>query len=142
MDRSRVKMRSCLAVLCGVLLWCGGLSPALAAEFGGIGVQVVPTVRGELVVLRVLDASPARAATLQPGDLIIEVDGFPLAGSDFAEVVPKRLWGVPGSSVSLKFKRPGEAGVQSVTLRRVPMQPGAAQTPGVRMLTPPQEGKK
>jgi len=132
-----------LWVLCMALLWCGAGQLALAAEFAGIGVQVVPTARGELVVLRVLDSSPARAATLLPGDLIIEVDGFALAGSDFAEVVPKRLWGAPGSSVNLTYKRPGEAGVQSVTLRRVPLQPAAAQTPAVRMLTPQlQEGKK
>lgn len=129
------------ALLVALLLWQS--TPALAAgrEFGGIGVQVVPTAVGDLVVLRVVEAAPATAA-LQPGDLIVEVDGFVLAGSDFAEVVPKRLWGAPGSSVKLKFRRPGVAGVQEVTLQRVPMQPGASQAPAVQMLKPAEGSEK
>lgn len=126
-------------LLAGLLL----AAPALAAErpFGGIGAQVVPTANGELVVLRVVAASPAKEA-LREGDLIVAVDGFPLAGSDFAEVVPQRLWGAPGSSVKIDFKRPGVAGAQTATLKRVAMPPGAVQAPAVRMLTPAEVGKE
>jgi carboxyl-terminal processing protease len=109
---------------------------AASKSFGSIGLQVVPVATGELVVLKAVDGSPALSAAIKPGDLIVEVDGFALAGSTFSEVVPRYLWGEPGSSVTLKYLRPGVAGIQSVTLQRSKTTQPQQQTPGVKLLTP------
>lgn len=136
-------MRAVVSWTLLLLLTLWGTPQAGERPFGGIGAQVVPTASGELVVLRVVAESPAKGS-LQEGDLIVAVDGFTLTGSDFSEVVPKRLWGEPGSSVRLIFKRPGVAGTREVTLQRIAMQPGGAQSPAVKMLVPGdvREGKK
>lgn len=107
-----------------------------AGEFGSVGLAVVPTATGELVVLKVVEGSPAAKAGLQPGDLIVEVDGFVLRGSDFPEVASRWLWGEAGTKVALHYLRPGKTGVQRVTLRRVAIDPQGAEMPGVKMLTP------
>lgn len=111
---------------------------AVAAEkrFGGVGLQVVPTEAGELVVLKVVSGSPAMAGGLKPGDMIVRVNDFPLAGSDFREVVSRRLAGEVGSPVTLDFLRPGEASRHRITLKRAPIDADVASPPGVRMLTP------
>lgn len=113
-------------------------TPAFAAsqEFGGIGLQVVPVSTGELTVLKVVKNTPAASAGLRPGDLIIEVDRFVLRGSDFKEIVSSKLWGRPGSPVSIRYLRPGEKGVRQSVLRRVPMEPRTKDLPGVKMITP------
>jgi C-terminal processing protease CtpA/Prc len=115
-----------------------GASAGFADEkpFGSIGLQVVPVATGELVVLRAVDGSPALTAAIRPGDLIVEVDGVSLVGSIFSEVVTRYLWGEPGSSVTLKYLRPGVVGVNSVTLKRVPSARPQQATPGVKLLTP------
>ncbi len=102
----------------------------------GVGLQVVPTDRGELVVLHVVEGSPAQAAALQAGDLLIQVEDLPLAGSDFESVAREYLWGKAGSEVTLRFMRPGFAGVHSVTLRRQGLLPSVEEPAGVRMLRP------
>lgn len=108
-----------------------------AGEFGGIGLQVVPVATGELTVLKVLPGSPAGEAALKAGDFIVEVDGTALAGSNFNDMVPKVLWGEPGSKVTLKVLRPGELGARTLTLTRVPLNlPQSAGPPQVKMLMP------
>jgi C-terminal processing protease CtpA/Prc len=118
-------------------------SPASGAEnvsrLGSVGLQVVPTATGELVVLQLAQGTPAARSGLKPGDLIVQIDDFPLAGSDFAEVVAQRLWGVEGSPVVIHYLRPGEAGRKMVSLRRVAADPKLTVTPAVRG-KPPAKG--
>jgi carboxyl-terminal processing protease len=104
--------------------------------FGGIGVQVVPTATGELVVLRVVEGTPAWREGLRPGDLIVKVDDFGLLGSDFNEVARQHLWGEIGSAIILHYLRPGISGLRSATLKRVPIDLQGAQTPGVKNIFP------
>ena len=118
------------------LVLSAGAAPG--SDFGGVGLQVVPTAGGELVVLRVLPESPAARQGIREGDLIMEVDGFELQGSEFAAVVRERLWGEPGTSVGLRYLRPGVAGVREAEIVRIPMAPDAPPAPGVRMLIPGQ----
>lgn len=106
---------------------------------GSIGLHVVPTATGELVVLNVISGAPAQVAGLLPGDLIVAVDDFTLAGSDFAEVVPRYIWGPVGSSVSIIYMRPGETGRHRLTLKRVGIRKDIAPPPGVELL---ESGKK
>jgi carboxyl-terminal processing protease len=102
----------------------------------GVGLQVVPTERGDLVVLGVVEGSPAQTAGVLSGDLLVQVDDLPLAGIDFETVARRYLWGKAGTEVTLKYMRPGVAGVHSVTLRRQGLQAPAKEPVGVRMLRP------
>jgi C-terminal processing protease CtpA/Prc len=111
---------------------------AFGAEksYGSIGASVVPTSAGHLVVLKVLEKSPAAKKGILPGDLIFEVNGFDLTGSDFTQVVTKHLWGVTGTEVSLKILRPGKDGVINLRLRREKTPEKPADLPGVKMILP------
>lgn len=125
------------SALAACVLWLLLLqSTAQAASFGGIGAQVVPTVTGELVVLGVLPGSPAAIGGLRPGDMIVEVDDFPLRGSDFHKMVMGKLWGEAGSEVRLRYLRPGKLGNHRLKLQRVVLQLDNEPLPGVELLTP------
>ncbi|MDO3376674.1 PDZ domain-containing protein [Geoalkalibacter halelectricus] len=126
-----------------ILVWvlmAAPLSLGFAAEqrpMGSVGLQVVPTSKGELVVLAVVENSPAQAAGVLPGDLIIAVDGFPLRDSDFAEVVSQYLWGPVGSHSAITLLRPGREGIKQVRIERIRLQNVDVRSPpGVEMLAP------
>ncbi len=124
-----------IALIVGILCLSGFMvAPSSAQEvpFGGIGLQVVPTINGELVVLNVLESSPAADKELLPGDLIFQVDDFPLQGSDFGKVISEHLWGPVGSSVLLFYRRPGVAGTSRVVLQRSTIDPRLTVTPTVQ----------
>lgn len=124
------------ALLLLLLFFLSG--PASAADgrepeaFGGVGLQVVPTINGQLVVLQALPDSPAANGGMLPGDLIVQVDDFPLRGSEFAAVVSKHLWGPVGSSVTLHYLRPGVAGSNVTVLQRSSMTPKITVSPSTR----------
>lgn len=125
-------MIRCLIVFIAVLLCLATSSFAADEPFGGVGLQVVPTINGDLVVLNVLENAPAANKGLQPGDLIFQVDNFPLQGSDFGRVVSEHLWGPVGSTVELFYRRPGVAGVSRATLQRSAIDPRLTVTPSVQ----------
>lgn len=132
MDQPALKPSVAITLL-GLLLFIfvGGAS-AENEQFGGVGLQVVPTINGELVVLNVLDDTPASEKGLQPGDLIFQVDDFPLNGSEFGVVVSEHLWGPVDSQVELYYRRPGVAGVSRVVLKRFSLDPRLTVTPTVQ----------
>ena len=101
-------------------------------RFGGVGLQVVPTITGELVVLNVLEETPASEKGVLPGDLIFQVDDFPLQGSDFGVVVSEHLWGPVDSQVEIFYRRPGIAGVSRVVLKRSSLDPRLTVTPAAQ----------
>lgn len=122
------------------LFFCltGGAS-ASAAEInsaGTIGTTVVPTSVGHLVVLQVMKESPAARQGILPGDLIIEVNGFNLTGSDFSRVAKEKLWGKVGSDVELKVLRPGKEGVRTLHLKRATATEKPVVLPGVKLVLP------
>jgi len=126
-------MKSVLVVFIPLLISLIGT--AVAGEgAAGVGLQVVPTDKGELVVLHVVEDSSAQAVGLRPGDLLIQVDELVLSGSDFEEVARRYLWGESGSEVTLRYLRPGLAGVHRVTLRRQVLKATIDEPAGVRML--------
>lgn len=139
-------MSSCRTLALVVLMLFGMLpaTPVLAGEesFGGVGLQVVPTIDGELVVLNVLEKAPAAQLGLRPGDLIHQVDDFPLRGSDFGKVVAERLWGPVGSSVELLYRRPGVAGESRVVLQRSNIDPRLTVTPTLQQGAPAAAGSQ
>jgi C-terminal processing protease CtpA/Prc len=101
-------------------------------RFGGVGLQVVPTITGQLVVLNVLEETPASEKGILPGDLIFQVDDFPLQGSDFGVVVSEHLWGPVDSQVEIFYRRPGVAGVSRVVLTRSSIDPRLTVTPAAQ----------
>jgi len=86
------------------------LSVAIAAHppesFGGLGISVHPGKKGASIA-SVLPNSPAALAGLQPGDVIISVNGT-LLSSIIPENQISLLRGKSGSSVSLQINRGGE----------------------------------
>ena len=113
------------------------IAPAFAGDelFGGVGLQVVPTINGDLVVLNVLANAPASEKGLLPGDLIFQVDDFPLQGSDFGKVISEHLWGPVGSKVELFYRRPGVVGVNRAVIQRSTIDPRLTVTPSVQNAT-------
>lgn len=129
---SRLLPSILLALCC--CLGAPGQLPAAdnSGKLGSVGLQVVPTATGDLVVLQVPAGTPAASSGMRPGDLIVQIDEFPLAGSDFADVIAHHLWGAEGSQVTLHYLRPGEKGRKSATLRRAAADPKLTVSPTVR----------
>ncbi|MDH3454475.1 MAG: PDZ domain-containing protein [Desulfuromonadales bacterium] len=121
-------------IACFLVVFAFLASPALAddVQFGGVGLQVVPTINGDLVVLNVLENAPAADKGLLPGDLIFQVNDYPLKGSDFGKVISEQLWGPVGSTVELFYRRPGVAGVSRAILQRSTIDPRLTVTPTVQ----------
>lgn len=105
------------------------IAAAAAEKAGTVGLQVVPLAGGELVVQKVVPGSPAAKAGIRPGDMIVQIGRTPLAGSDFAEVVARQLWGREGSLVDIFYLRPGQAGRASAKLRRSAADPRLIVSP-------------
>jgi len=82
-------------------------SRASREGFGGIGIQI-DQVDGEYVVLTTFPNHPAIAAGLQPNDKITHIDGRPIRGLKFFDVVNK-LRGPVGETVKITFVRMGLA---------------------------------
>lgn len=136
MDRNSPLLSALLPLLAGMLCLCSATLEAAESLRGSIGLHVVPTSTGELVVLNVVPGAPALAAGLLPGDLIVQIDDFALAGSEFSEVVPRYIWGPVGSSVTILYLRPGETGRHRLTLKRAEITKDIAPPPGVELLVP------
>lgn len=78
------------------------------ASYGGIGVYVSQTDQKEAFVAGVIEDSPAEAAGIKRGDLIVAVDGNLTIGRELAEV-SEDIRGEIGTSVTLTIKRGDEA---------------------------------
>lgn len=81
-----------------------------AGLYHGIGVLVQASQDGYIQVLRVYPDTPAEAAGLRVGDLIVAVDGEPISGEDgrtYNDAV-NMIRGEDGTSVRLTILRDGE----------------------------------
>jgi carboxyl-terminal processing protease len=77
-----------------------------AGEYSGIG-AVIGIQDGQLTVIALYDGSPAAAAGIRTGDVILEIDGVTTSGMDFNEVGIK-VRGDVGTSLSLLILHQGE----------------------------------
>lgn len=93
-----------------LLLCCA--PPAWGANssrnFGGVGIDGVPWADGRIVVKQLVAGGPAHLAGVHIGDIITHIDGKETEGSDFKEMVDRRLRGRAGTAVTIKVRRPGE----------------------------------
>jgi carboxyl-terminal processing protease len=85
-------------------------------EYSGIGAALQSTKEG-LVITSVFKGSPAAAAGLVPGDVIISVDGTTTAGVDI-ETSVARIKGEAGTKVKLEVKPTSGGPVQTKVLTR------------------------
>ncbi len=76
----------------------------VAGHYGGIGVEVCGADNGLEILNRAAD-SPAMAAGLWPGDIIVAIDGVKLIDIPPVESVNNMLNGVIGSEVELQIER-------------------------------------
>src|SRR5260221_12607838 len=74
-------------------------------EFGGLGIEVTMD-NGVIKVVSPIDDTPAAKAGIKPNDLIVQVDGQPLAGLTLPEAVEK-MRGPVNSDIKLTVRREG-----------------------------------
>ncbi len=97
------------------------------APFGGMPFILPPDlpegVDGAVIISQVMEDTPAADAGLQPGDLILAVDGDSVAEiEDFVEILQSHK---PGDEVTLTVYRDGDQFDVDVTLAEHPDKPGA-----------------
>jgi len=85
-------------------------------HFEGIGAEV-QMKDNHVVIVAPLDGSPAQQAGLQPGDIILKVDGEYVTGRPLEQVV-KSILGPAGTAVTLTMLNPTTQRTQDVTLVR------------------------
>ncbi|MGH3371109.1 MAG: S41 family peptidase [Nocardioidaceae bacterium] len=108
----------------------------LSGEFGGIGAEVgmrnladpgneeactVITDSCALVIVAPLDGSPAEAAGLRSGDVVLAVDGTTTLGSTISDQV-FRVRGEAGTEVTLTIERDGETLEVTITRAVIDLQ--------------------
>jgi carboxyl-terminal processing protease len=84
-------------------------------EFGGLGIEVTME-NGVVKVVSPIDDTPAAKAGLQPGDLIVTLDGQPVLGLTLQEAVEK-MRGRIDTTIKLGIRRAGKDPFE-VTLTR------------------------
>ena len=90
---------------------------ALAGTFSGVGMTVGDLRKDGFSVGTVFNGSPADEAGLEPGDVIVSVDGEKIAGESVTAVVP-RIKGPEGTEVELGVRAQGAGRPKTFTLRR------------------------
>lgn len=106
------------------------LAERTRGAYDGIGVEIVREDDGNLRVIAPIDGTPAARAGVKAGDLIVAVDGTPVAGTD-AESDPLR--GPPGSTVVLTVLRENEEEPLDITIVRETIRVASVRE---RMLEP------
>ncbi|ERI52725.1 peptidase S41, partial [Pseudomonas sp. EGD-AK9] len=81
------------------------LQESTSGEFGGLGIEV-GMEDGFVKVVSPIDDTPASQAGIQPGDLIVKIDGQPTKGLSMMEAVDK-MRGKAGSKIELTLVRDG-----------------------------------
>jgi carboxyl-terminal processing protease len=75
----------------------------MSGKFGGLGIQISER-NGIPNVISPIDGTPAAKAGIQPGDLIVAVDGETTQGVNLSKIV-RHLRGQPGTKVTISILR-------------------------------------
>lgn len=90
-------------------------------QFEGIGAYV-EMKDGHVVIVAPMDGSPAQQAGLQPGDVILKVDGENVTGLPIDQVV-SRILGPAGTSLTLTILTPETGQTRELALERAHITP-------------------
>jgi hypothetical protein len=119
-----------LAVFLTLLVYSAPLR-ASADDRGTVGIVVrqlfsesQPNHRGVLAVMHVVDDSPAAKAGIHCSDFILAVNGAPVPGREFSEIMDKELKGPVGGTLRLTVAR-FDGSKSEITLVRTPLPPHA-----------------
>lgn len=86
-------------------------------SFEGIGAEVAMNKDGQVVIVTPIDGSPALAAGVKPGDIMLKVDGLDLTGLSLNNVVTKVL-GPAGTKVTITLQDPNTGAIRDLTITR------------------------
>ena len=78
-----------------------------------------PNHRGPLAVMHVVEDSPAAKAAIHCSDFIVAVNGVPVPGREFSDILDKELHGPVGGTVRLTVAR-FDGSQSEITLARAP----------------------
>jgi len=110
-----------------------GLEQDRLGEYVGIGIEA-ETDDGRLQVIAVAEDSPAAQAGIEPGDVLVSLNGMAIARLGAPEVA-RRMRGVPGTALALGFQRAGKGAVRHADITRAALRTETVRTraaaPGV-----------
>lgn len=92
------------------------LQEATTGNYGGLGLEV-GMEDGFVKVISPMDDTPASAAGLESGDLIIKLDQVPVKGMSLPEAI-KAMRGEPGSDITVTVVKSGASTPDDITLTR------------------------
>ena len=95
----------------------GSFGDVFRGEFEGIGAYVDMNRAGKLIIVSPIEGSPAEAAGIKAGDIVLEADGESLEGLGLLEAVA-RIRGPRGSTVTLLIKHLGAIDPVEISVTR------------------------
>jgi carboxyl-terminal processing protease len=90
---------------------------SLEGEFDGIGAYVATTEDEEIVIIAPIAGSPAEAAGIRAGDIILAIDGEPVDGMSLAKAIIS-IRGPQGTEVTLSVLHEGETEPVEISIVR------------------------
>jgi carboxyl-terminal processing protease len=113
------------SVALGIFLCIAFVSRTHAAD-GGIGLMITQLYdsktdnkAGALIVLHVIEGTPAYERGVQRGDIITHIDKMPTSGKRFEQLVFEELRGPVGSAIVLTITRPPKGQPFDLEIERV-----------------------
>ncbi|RQW76951.1 MAG: PDZ domain-containing protein [Geobacter sp.] len=107
-----------LIILMILILPLHGEAANSATNFGGVGIDGIPLADGRIAVRQLVAGGPAHLAGIRVGDIITHIDSKPTRGSNFKDIVDRRLRGHAGTKVLITIVRAGEQKPLHFTLVR------------------------
>src|SRR5271156_1443518 len=97
-----------------ILLASGSPGLGTADDRGTVGIffaqlfddNRLPSHRGPLVVLQVVEESPAAKAGIHSGDFVIAINGVPVPGRELPTIMSKEIHGPIGATLRLTVMKP------------------------------------
>lgn len=93
-----------------------GFDRMLEGSFKGVGIQLAPKPDGSIEVVTPIDGSPAFKAGIEPGDIILKVNGKSVIGKRLPDVI-KDIAGPLGSAVTLTVRH-ATGKTATITMKR------------------------
>ncbi len=90
----------------------------LQGTFGGIGAYISRSEETGEVTLDPIPGNPAEAAGVQSGDILVAVDGVPVAAEMTVPQIIEMIKGEKGTTVVLTLRRPGAADPVDISVVR------------------------